>query len=93
MKPDPIVAEMLKTRDAIAQRYGNEPDKIYAAMATTVRRAISRGASIMVTNADHSCIRELYSDVGHMYSVDRTSVLAGRAIHRRRTTELVVTSY
>jgi len=62
-------------------------------LATTVRRAISRGASIMVTNADHSCIRELYSDVGHMYSVDRTSVLAGRAIHRRRTTELVVTSY
>ncbi len=62
-------------------------------LASAVKRAALRGASIMISNADHRSVRALYGDFGNHYRVNRTSVLAADTLHRRRTTELVITSY
>lgn len=53
-------------------------------------RAVSRGSSIIVTNADHSSIRELYRDFGTHHTVERSSVISGKASGRAKTTELMV---
>jgi DNA adenine methylase len=62
-------------------------------LAAAIKRAAGRGAAIMLSNADHRKVRELYEGFGHHRSVDRASVLAAGPQHRRRTTELIVTSY
>jgi len=62
-------------------------------LAAAAKRAIRRGALVMVANADHECVRLLYAHVGRQHRVERASVLASYPDHRRRTTELVVTSY
>lgn len=49
--------------------------------------AIGRGVSVVVTNADHESVRELYQDVCEYRSVGRASVLASEAARRGRTTE------
>lgn len=50
MKPDPIVAEIRKTREAISRRYGNDPDKIYQAMKRAeAKDAWPRAKLAMVT--------------------------------------------
>ncbi len=53
-------------------------------------RARSRGANIMVTNADHASIREIYSGFGVHHTVNRASVISGKATGRSKTTELMV---
>ncbi len=62
-------------------------------LASTIKRAARRGAAIMVSNADHRSIRELYRDFGNHHRVNRSSILAADSLHRRQTTELVITSY
>jgi len=62
-------------------------------LASAVKRAVKRGAAIMISNADHCSIQELYGNFGNLYRVDRLSVLAADSLHRRKTTELVITSY
>lgn len=52
-----------------------------------VVRAIARDVAIVVTNADHLSVIELYEDVATYRSVPRASVLAGPAERRGRTTE------
>ncbi|MGD1213887.1 MAG: hypothetical protein ABR861_02745 [Terriglobales bacterium] len=47
----------------------------------------------MISNADHRSVRALYGDFGNHYRFNRTSVLAADTLHRRQTTELVITSY
>lgn len=56
-------------------------------LAAALRRAGSRGAAVLVTNADHESLRELYRDDFTYTSVGRQSVLAGSAAHRGGTTE------
>lgn len=56
-------------------------------LAAALRRAGLRGAAVLVTNADHENLRELYRDDFTYTSVGRQSVLAGSAAHRGRTTE------
>lgn len=62
-------------------------------LAKALRSASERGASFILTNADHEAVRELYRDIGAMRSVGRSSVLAASAENRSRTTELLVTSH
>ena len=62
-------------------------------LASAVKRAVRRGAAVMVSNADHQSVRELYRDFGTHHRVDRTSILAADFLHRRKTTELLITSY
>lgn len=54
-------------------------------------RAVNRGASFAMTNADHESIRELYSDLGMHQKLERHSVIAGKAAYRARSSELLVT--
>ncbi|MCY7280961.1 MAG: Dam family site-specific DNA-(adenine-N6)-methyltransferase [Sphingomonas bacterium] len=61
-------------------------------LAECLRAAAGRGASIVVTNADHESVRELY-DVGFAYrTIARKSVLAGSAAHRGETSEALFTA-
>lgn len=52
-----------------------------------VASAIDRGAAVVVTNADHESVRELYAEICEYRSVTRVSVLASEAGRRGKTTE------
>lgn len=56
----------------------------------SVVRASSRGAKVVVTNADHGSVSELYNDVGRHDRVSRASVISGKASGRQATTELLI---
>lgn len=53
-------------------------------------RASHRGASIIVTNADHKSIHELYAGFGEHVVVERRSVISGKNAGRSSVTELMV---
>lgn len=59
-------------------------------LASAVRRAIARGARIVLTNADHESVRALYSDFQNIRSVTRSSVISGKASGRSKTTEMLL---
>ena len=62
-------------------------------LSSALRRAASRGALIMLSNADHSSIRTLYCKFGQHRRVSRSSVLAAESDRRCKTTELLITTY
>lgn len=62
-------------------------------LSSALRRAVSRGALVMLSNADHSSIRTLYCEFGHHHRVARSSVLAAESDKRCKTTELLITTY
>jgi DNA adenine methylase len=62
-------------------------------LASTLERAARRGVSVMLSNADHGSVRELYHGFGYHYRIERLSVLAASSRHRRQTSELLVTTY
>lgn len=59
-------------------------------LACAVSRAAQRGVKILVTNADHQAIRELYCKFGHLKTLERASIIAGDKSCRGGTTELAV---
>ncbi|MER9296698.1 Dam family site-specific DNA-(adenine-N6)-methyltransferase [Mesorhizobium sp. M0621] len=52
-----------------------------------VASAIERGAAVVVTNADHDSVRELYAGLCDYRSVKRSSVLASETTRRGPTSE------
>lgn len=52
-------------------------------------RAAHRGAKILVSNADHPSIRELYADATYIVA-ERQSVMSSESARRKRTTELLI---
>jgi DNA adenine methylase len=60
-------------------------------LAAALRDAGRRGASVLVTNADHESVRELYSTSFAYIRVERASVLSGPARGRGQTTEALFT--
>lgn len=56
----------------------------------SVIKASGRGAKVLVTNASHRCIKELYQDVGEIMEVSRPSVISGSASTRGQYDEMVV---
>jgi len=54
-------------------------------------RAVNRGASFALTNANHESVRELYKDFGVHEVLHRQSVIAGKPAFRSGATELLVT--
>ena len=54
--------------------------------------AIGRGARVMVSNADHESVRALYEGIGRHISLNRSSVIAGKADKRGTVNELLVLS-
>lgn len=53
-------------------------------------RAISRGVTVVVSNADHKSINELYEGFGEKISLDRASVISGKASGRGRYREVMM---
>jgi DNA adenine methylase len=62
-------------------------------LALALRRAARRGVSLLLSNADHSDVRDLYASFGTHHQISRSSVLSGTASARRATTELLITHY
>jgi DNA adenine methylase len=58
-----------------------------------VARATKRGAMVLVTNANHQSIREIYQGLGQHEVVERASVLSASAAHRARTEELTIRTW
>lgn len=52
--------------------------------------ARDRGAQVLMTNADHDSVRDLYGSAKRLTSVERSSVLSGTAAFRTKTTELLI---
>lgn len=55
-----------------------------------VIRAKDRGATIIISNANHRSVRELYKGIGTQKVLTRTSVLAADSGHRGKFQELVI---
>jgi len=62
-------------------------------LKNAVARASQRGAKVLVTNANHTSIRELYRDVGSLKTIARASVLAGKSAHRASVEELAIRTW
>jgi DNA adenine methylase len=67
--------------------------KDQARLASEIKAAGERCVLVMMSNADHFSVRELYSGFGTHHTLTRSSVLAGDPQRRRNATELLVTNY
>lgn len=56
-----------------------------------IEKAHRRGASFLMTNADHQCIRELYQQFS-LLSLSRLSVIAANPDNRGAYSELLITN-
>ena len=59
-------------------------------LSVAIDQAATRGAKILITNADHRPIRDLYKSLGTLHTLPRKSVISGAAAGRRTTTELAI---
>jgi DNA adenine methylase len=59
-------------------------------LASALRRAVKRGAHVVVSNADHESIRNLYARDFLTKSISRKSVIAGDSRYRASTSELLI---
>lgn len=59
-------------------------------LAKAVARAERRGVKLLVSNADHPSVRQLYDGIGETITLDRYSVIGGGAGYRSNTSEIVV---
>jgi len=62
-------------------------------LRNTLLEAKERGANIVVCNADHKSIRDLFSSIGTYQKVARHSVLSGKSHGRKPTTEAIFISW
>lgn len=61
-------------------------------LANLLREARQRGVQILISNANHRSIKELYRDYEMILPVSRHSVLAADSNNRKKTTELIITN-
>lgn len=59
-------------------------------LAFMVEEAANRGAHVLVTNADHISVRDLYCGLGQHITLNRSTVISGKSTGRQSTTELAV---
>lgn len=59
-------------------------------LSEAVKRAIERGASVLLLNADHISIKNLYKGIGKTVRLERASVIAGSADARGTYSELAI---
>ncbi len=59
-------------------------------LKNSVVAAQARGAKITMTNADHETIRELYAGLCTIETIERSSVIAGKTVNRKKTTEIIM---
>ncbi|TJV25043.1 MAG: Dam family site-specific DNA-(adenine-N6)-methyltransferase [Mesorhizobium sp.] len=58
-----------------------------------VARASDRGAMLLVTNANHQSIREIYQEIGECIVLKRASILAASSTHRSQVEELAIRTW
>jgi len=58
-------------------------------LAGCVKAAVARGAAVIVTNANHESVHELYNDIFTLREMNRASVLAANSAKRGITTEAI----
>lgn len=63
----------------------NDQIRLYQA----IDQAVARGVLVIVTNAAHDSIRELYSRLGEPILIDRQSVISGNPEYRNKTSEFL----
>jgi len=61
-------------------------------LAKCLSLASERGAYIIVSNADHPTIHELYGSIGTISRVYRSSVLSGQARYRGKISETIISN-
>lgn len=62
-------------------------------LATEVKRLVRMKCYVIVSNADHGSVRELYPEEMFEHTViTRTSQIAANGLHRRKVTELLIQS-
>lgn len=61
-------------------------------LAESLDKASSRGVDFLLTNADHSSVRELYKAKYNLESVSRRSVVAGDVRKRASVSELLIST-
>lgn len=59
-------------------------------LKNSVERAIARGAKVLITNAYHESIRELYEGVGEQIKLTRRSTISGKASARGTYDEILI---
>jgi DNA adenine methylase len=59
-------------------------------LAGALKQAASRGAKVIVTNADHPSVRDLYDGFADIQPLARASVIAGGVKGRQQTSELLI---
>lgn len=62
-------------------------------LRNSVVRAVNRGAKILVTNANHSSVRELYNDFDRKMILQRSNVLAANPKNRGIYEEMAIISW
>lgn len=60
---------------------------------TALKKATSRGAKFIMTNADHTSLRDLYGDNYSIETVIRSSGIAGKVEARKPISELIVRNF
>lgn len=60
-------------------------------LRATLDRAAARGARMLLSNAHHESILELFSGLGKTHIVKRRSVIAGEPVYRSAVTEVAIT--
>jgi len=60
-------------------------------LRNTLEDVALRGARILISNANHDSIRNLYRGFGHLKEIHRFSVIAGPVANRTLTSELLIT--
>ncbi|PCI56382.1 MAG: DNA methyltransferase [Alphaproteobacteria bacterium] len=58
-----------------------------------IDNAVSRGVKVLLTNADHESIHDLYQNIGEKMSLNRSSVISGKASARGKYSELIIKCY
>ena len=61
-------------------------------LATYLKEVNSRGAFFILTNANHSSIREIFHDCGNFIEVERNSLISGDKSKRGKYQELLITN-
>lgn len=62
-------------------------------LRNSVVKAVNKGVKVLVLNADHDSIKDLYKNIGEQYSLSRASVIAGNKNDRGIFTELAIKCY
>lgn len=54
-----------------------------------IEKCANRGIRVVLTNASHNSISDLYSSIGQPIEIERSSIISGSSAHRNRITESV----